>query len=298
MLRKLPPLIAVLLCACSQPTAHGERHFKHFSHQEIPRNEVTITEDDNYIYIHSNAVPDHRPGRFPNPGNPNLIRAQKQLFRLPKAVHINPYPTEARVFGIALNGVLFEPGTAECWGRTRHGPINRSRVDRRFRPGAHRRPLRNRAGAPPSRPSDCEWREEAIVNGVGRLGLDQHNAHVQPNGKYHYHGVPTGYIDNRSEEMIHVGYAADGLKIFYSRSNTYRSSYVLRTGTRASGPGGNFDGRYTGDYQYQPGAGDLEECNNTLFNAEPIYLITHQFPFIPRCWIGEPDDSFLRFKDS
>ena len=295
MLRKLPPLIAIFLCACSQPPAHGEHRFKSFSHQEISRNEVAITEDDNYIYIHSNAIPDHRPGKFPNPGNPNPIRAQEQSFRVPKAAHINPYPQEARVFGIALNGVLFEPGTAECWGRPRRGPRNRSRAERRFRPQTPRRP--NRTGTPPPRPSDCEWREEAIVNGAGQLGLDQHNAHVQPNGKYHYHGVPTGYIDTHSKEMIHVGYAADGLKIFYDRSNTYRSSYVLRTGVRASGPGGNFDGRYTADYVYRPGAGNLKECNNTLYNEEPIYLITHQFPFIPRCWLGEPDDSFLRFKN-
>jgi hypothetical protein len=55
-----------------------------------------------------------------------------------------------------------------------------------------------------------EWNLEALnVN----IGLDCNYAHVQPQGKYHYHGKPTLFLDNLgvpSNAMTLIGYAADG----------------------------------------------------------------------------------------
>jgi len=92
---------------------------------------VEITEKDGFRYISSNGIPDHLPGVFPNSGNPNAIREQKLSFRMtlqPKfadeLTHAVRYP-----MGVALNGVPFEPGTAEVWnfdkslaGTTMHCP--------------------------------------------------------------------------------------------------------------------------------------------------------------------------------
>ncbi len=43
------------------------------------------------------------------------------------------------------------------------------------------------------------------------LGLDCNNAHVQPTGRYHYHGSPSKYIEDlgiaNGTQMVKVGYA-------------------------------------------------------------------------------------------
>lgn len=86
-----------------------------------PRGDVRV--------IESNGIPEHLVGRFPNGGNPHRITAQLYRFEVPA----NPKPaTETtpvhlgadrgppnRPFGIALNGVLFDPGTAEFWNGDR-----------------------------------------------------------------------------------------------------------------------------------------------------------------------------------
>lgn len=231
---------------------------------------VKITTDGDYRVIRADGLPDHQTGSFPNRSNPHSISSQNYNFRVPlhpkKAVrttHMQRQP-----FGVALNGVPFDPGTAECYGQ-RHGG----------RPGA-----------------SCEWREEAIVNGHGKLGLDHSYAHVQPSGAYHYHGIPNGLITGQGVEsdLVHVGYAADGFKMVVSRSNAYKPSYRLKTGTRPSGPGGRYDGTYTQDFEYVSGFGALDQCNGMTIHNRYAYIVTKEFPFIPRCWVGTPDSSFAR----
>ena len=57
------------------------------------------------------------------------------------------------------------------------------------------------------------------------------NAHVQPNGTYHYHAVPNGLLESALNEpgwrFIQLGWASDGFPIYYSRSEAYTTSYVL-----------------------------------------------------------------------
>jgi hypothetical protein len=242
-------------------------------------NKVAITIEGNYRVFRANGWPDHAPGQFPNRGNPNAIAAQTYTFRVPLKPQTNATPREGHGawFGVALNGVPFEPGTGEFWNGQR------------------------------------EWNYEA-KSGFINLGLDQNNAHVQPNGAYHYHGLPTGLMDKlggESRKMLLVGYAADGFPIYtsYGYSNAMnpasalkkmRSSWQLKQGERLGGPGGKYDGKFTADYEYVAGSGDLDECNGR-FGATPEYpqgiyhyYITDEFPQLARQWRGTPDASFFK----
>jgi len=243
--------------------------------------QVSIEVRGEYRYIVSNGLPDHQPGQFPNRGNPNTIRAQKYEYRVP--AHPQPAeritPSRMQPFGVAINGVPFDPGTAEFW---RDDP---------------------RSG----------WQYEAM-SGKINLGLDANHAHVQPSGAYHYHGLPTGLIEKLGREkqrMLLLGYAADGFPIYgqygYSNPNDaasdlkqLTSSYRLKKGKRPSGPGGTYDGTFVLDWEYVAGAGDLDECNGRtgVTPAYPqgtyYYVLTDKFPFIPRAFRGTPDPSFDR----
>ncbi|MCA8998272.1 MAG: YHYH protein, partial [Planctomycetaceae bacterium] len=65
-------------------------------------------------------------------------------------------------------------------------------------------------------------------------------------------------------------------------------------------PGGRFDGTFVQDYEFMKGLGDLDEYNGRV-GVTPeypqgiyYYVITNQFPFIPRELRGEADASFAR----
>ncbi|NEQ53120.1 MAG: YHYH protein [Leptolyngbya sp. SIO3F4] len=238
-------------------------------------NQVSIEERNGYRYITSNGVPKHATGTFPNSGNPNTISAQNHTFRVTLTPQLTGNSTSVRpAFGVALNGVPFEPGTAEYWNRDR----------------------------------SSGWNYDAL-SGKINLGLDQNNAHVQPTGSYHYHGLPTGLLQGTS--MTLVGYAADGFPVYgqygYFDPNSsssglvnLQSSYRVKSGQRPSGPGGTYDGTFVQDFEYVAGLGDLDECNGR-FGVTPEYpngiyhyYITEMFPFIPRCVKGTPDESFQR----
>jgi len=241
--------------------------------------QATITTEGGYRFIRANGLPNHTTGQFPGRGNPNRITAQSYSFRAPLKPQTNATPRTARGawFGVALNGVPFEPGTAEFWN-----------------------------GQP-------EWVMEA-KSGFIDLGLDANNAHVQPTGAYHYHGLPTGLMSKLGgdgQKMLLVGYAADGFPIYTSYAPSMalkvtsplrkmRSSWQLKKGERDGGPGGKPDGKYTRDYEYVAGSGDLDECNGR-FGVTPeypqgtyYYCITEEFPQLARSWRGTPDNSFFK----
>ncbi|MBI1245276.1 MAG: YHYH protein [Alphaproteobacteria bacterium] len=232
-----------------------------------------------YRYIRADGLPDHETGRFPNAGNPNSIRAQNYTMRVALAPKRNAAfaPSRIQPFGIAINGVLFDPGTAEFWNND------------------------PRTG----------WIMEAI-GGPRNLGLDRNNAHVQPDGTYHYHGIPVGLVEKlaRRETPALLGYAADGFPIYgpfgyaaaadaTSGLRKLKPGWRLKTGSRGPGePPGRHDGSYTRDFEFAPGTGDLDECNGREgVTAEYpqgtyYYVLTETFPFIPRCFAGTPDPSF------
>ena len=125
-------------------------------------------------------------------------------------------------------------------------------------------------------------------------GADSNGGKKGPDGAYFYHRVPTALLD---KDLTHVGYAADGFPIFVSRSGKFKPSYKLNIGERPeppSGPGGPYDGAYINDYIYAPKSGNLDKCNGiTVQDKYYIYILTEEFPQIPLCWSGEPDNSFM-----
>ncbi|MEM7443988.1 MAG: YHYH protein [Pseudomonadota bacterium] len=242
--------------------------------------EVTITTDGSYRYIESNGIPDHTTGQFPNRGNPHQISEQHHSYRVTLTPELADEPTAIvpGAFGVALNGIPFDPGTAEYWNNDRNSG----------------------------------WHYDALGGGRN-LGLDQANAHVQPNGSYHYHGTSdalSGHQDGSAHSAL-VGYAADGFPVYsifgYLDAEdatgeivALTTSYQLRSGTRPDGPGGTYDGTFNEDFEYVDGLGDLDACNGR-FTVTPeypdgtyAYFLTETYPYIPRCVSGTPDASFAR----
>lgn len=260
----------------------------------LPAPQVSITESGGWRVIRSNSIPAHLTGQFPNRGNPNAISAQDIEVRVPVVPTWQGRATEVRMPGIALNGVMFAPATAECFGKERARNAGRQGA----RPPRGQRPPSRQRGSQNGR-EDCDWREEAIVNGRGRLGLDDNNAHVQRTGLYHYHGIADALVNallTGNDGLVHVGWAADGYRMVVDPAGGLTPSYRLRTGKRGSGPGGSFDGTYTADYEFINGLGDLDSCNGTTVSGEYIYVLTERFPYVPRCLNGRPDKSFSRLR--
>lgn len=258
----------------------------------LPAPSVTIQEKDGVRTITANGIPDHQPGKFPSRGNPNAISAQQYVFRVtlsPKDTgRLTPHGHDWA--GVAVNGVPFEPGTAEAW---KNDP-------------------------------STGWHIEGIQPAAGRpvLGMDANNAHVQPNGSYHYHGVPTGLLSKLAaakgtkpgQAMLLIGWAADGFPIYdfhgYAKADDatsaikeLHSGWRLKKGERPggdTGPGGAYDGTYTEDYEYVAGSGDLDECNGRTGVTPEFpkgtyhYVVTAEFPFVTRALKGERDPSFSK----
>ncbi|MCA9066250.1 MAG: YHYH protein [Planctomycetaceae bacterium] len=243
-------------------------------------NRVQIVERDGYRYITSNGLPNHETGRFPNRGNPHSIQEQQISCRVTLQPKEAQAPTQIGMnpFGIAINGIMLDPSAAEFWQRD------------------------PRSG----------WQYEA-VNGSLNLGLDSSNAHVQPDGSYHYHGVPVALVQElvKANSMVMIGYAGDGFPIYamlghenpadaQSKIRKVKSSYQVREGNRPDGPRGRYDGSFVQDWEYVEGSGDLDEFNGR-FGATPEYpdgiyhyYLTDTFPYIPRQWKGTPDQSFQK----
>lgn len=243
-------------------------------------NTVEIKVTGNTRQIIANGIPQHTTGTFPNANNPNRISAQSYTLTVPANPQFANQITTLALskFGIAINGVPFDPGAAEFWGDGR---------------GSGGRP---QGGQPDLRNVDRSWQYEALAKtpSARLLGLDHNNAHVQPTGAYHYHGLPVGLVDRVGNgSTVLIGYAADGFPIYYSPNA--RSSYRLKSGTRPDGPGGRYDGTFVQDYEYVAGVGNLDQCNGGPVGtaAESYgYFITAAFPSIPRCFRGTPDASF------
>ncbi len=80
----------------------------------LPSPFVEIKKNNRYIYIRSNGIPNHKTGQFPGKGNPHKIEIQKHYYRVASNPIKSDKPIPIKLFGVALNGIPFEPGTAEC----------------------------------------------------------------------------------------------------------------------------------------------------------------------------------------
>ena len=236
----------------------------------------------------ANGLPDHAVGTFPNNDNPNTIAAQNI------SVSVTVTPTATSVVtprvgamdkpGIALNGIAFDPGTAGTCSNTGTCQQGGQAV-----------------GA---------WNLEALGQTFFKWGTDTSNAHVQPNGMYHYHGIPEGLVtklSNGNKAMTLIGWAADGFPI-YARygytvasdaSSTLKvmtSSYRTKTTPDANRPASTTTyamGTFTQDYEYVAGLGDLDECNGRTGVTPEFpkgiyhYYATDTFPHLQRCVKGK-----------
>ncbi|PKG51360.1 YHYH protein [Olleya sp. 1-3] len=230
------------------------------------KTKVTIVGDTRVMV--TNSLPNHETGTFPNPGNPNTIASQNITYKFPVTPKYTGKAQWMREPGVALNGIKFEPQTAEV--------------------------------------VVCDtgenYRVEAIQDVID-LGLDFNHAHVQPTGAYHYHGTPTSMISkfDSGQDLVHIGFAHDGFPMYYSKSGQYKPSFKLLDGTREGedctydnpkqhmdiAVGGHHDGTYGSDYEYVAGYGDLDECNGITVDGKYMYLVTNQFPYVGRCVMGE-----------
>jgi len=241
---------------------------------------VTVKVANGVRSMTSNGLPNARTGQFPNPGCPNVIQAQSYAYSLPTTgTRITPTAfTLPQPFGIAVDGVLFEPFAAEYWNNDRNSG----------------------------------WQYYALGGGVN-LGMDGNHAHVQPTGAYHYHGIPDGLLNSLNPKLHSplVGWSGDGFPIYVtygyadpanakSPIRALTSSYRLKSGTRPSGPGGPYNGWFNEDYEYVDGAGDLDQANGR-FGVTPEYpkgtyhyVLTEGFPSVPNMFGGALAASFVK----
>ena len=288
------PLLPLLLLAAASgpPMVTADR--------EPPApSRVTIKVVGEKRVIEANGVPDHKVAPFPNRGNPHEITEQSYRFEVPLKPVPATGPAPARgagpgaIWGVALNGVVFDPGTAEI-----------------YQDGDRSSP----------------WRYEALLSNTEMgttprirtgLGLDTSHAHVQPNGAYHYHGLPTLLMERLSggeKKMTHVGWAADGYPVYAvhapakaedasSPLRAMKSNYRLKKTARPGGedaPSGQPDGSFGLDYEYVAGSGDLDEFGGRTGPTPEFpqgtyyYVLTEDWPFIPRAHRGTPDPSFSK----
>ncbi|MDB2462595.1 sulfatase-like hydrolase/transferase [Algibacter sp.] len=179
-----------------------------------------------------------------------------------------------------------------------------------------------------------DWVFEPTTNvgdGADYVGLDCASAHVNPNSGYHYHGNMFEFVDTIEpgisttttipEEPLHVGWASDGFPILYKfgpdkdgNIKELLPSFQLKSGLRpgdgVEAPCGAYSGKYTNDFEYIAGKGDLDECNgieanitiNTMSNGEQTfeyyYVVTEGFPQISRCMKGNFSEDFANSSPS
>ena len=251
--------------------------------------------------IYSNGFPNHAYCFTNN----NIPEQQYHLFELSKNPAISGTITgmqrdngrPARYFGVAMNGVIFAPAPATpfIFENPNTGQYNWDWV---FEPTNNQSP------------------------GMGFVTLDCASAHTGPQG-YHYHGEMFEYLETtnpgittiaNTTEVLQVGWASDGFPILYkfgpdAEGNikelqpSFQLISGLRSGDGITAPCGPYTGKYTNDYEYKCGKGDLDECNGmaqsiTLTTSEGLetfeyfYVVTSMFPQIPRCLVGTPSPDF------
>ena len=251
--------------------------------------------------LSGNGIPNHEVGTFPNNNNPNTIReinVNKRFTLCPEIISESGLEIVGPALAIAyaINSVKFDPGTA---GRC------------------------NDLGECSLAQGQGNWNIEALGHDTFNFGDDMNHAHVQPDGAYHYHGMPELLVDflGDNQGMTLVGWASDGFPVYarYGYSNTNDSNSTIKSlipsyrlklqpdsnrpmvlTSLAGGPGqGNTSpntpiamGAFTQDYEYVEGLGDLDQCNGR-FGVTPefpsgiyYYVVTDDFPFFTRCLKG------------
>lgn len=253
----------------------------------------TETIQGNKRIIQSNSAPNHNYGsptdkisevamNYEVPVNPSVAASTTSLLRATGL---------GFVFGMALNGIKMDPAANFPYENPNTGELNYAWV------------------------AEATNNSGTTVNGAA-LNLDCNHGHLQPTGAYHYHGDFPDFaavLGSNSGRMTQVAWAADGFPVYYkyaysdaSNNNStiveMTSSYRVKSGERPgdglTAPCGEYNGKYEQDYEYVSGLGTLDECNGRTGptpefpNGTYYYVITVDYPLIPRCFKGTPDNSF------
>lgn len=239
----------------------------------------------------ANGLPDHPVGEFPNAHNPNEISEQTISATFPLIPNQTTTATKLGgplgAQGYVLNGIKIDASTA---------------------------------GSCDNSGSDCSminpsgnWHIEALGPSSFNFGTDDNNAHVQPGGEYHYHGIPEGFVSMRggnNSTITLIAWAADGFPIYarygYSIASDASSaikamsgSYQLLDTPLASRPSADTYalGTFKEDWEYVHGSGDLDECNGRVGVTPEFpegiyhYYATDSYPYFQRCVKGEVEVS-------
>lgn len=253
-------------------------------------------EEDDHRHIYSNGFPNHDYCYNPN-NRPDQKYHYHVVDKAPQLSNeITPIVREngrpARHLGIALNGVYLSPapGVPFIYTNKNTGEFN------------------------------WDWVFEPTNNQgdeTGQVRLDCATAHTSNAAGYHYHGEMFQHLETDQpgitsatllDEVYQVGWAADGFPIVYrfgpdsdGQIRELSPSYRLKSGERPGdgivAPCGPYTGKYTVDYEYVSGLGELDECNGiaasiTLETAlgretfDYYYVVTSSFPQIGRCLKG------------
>jgi len=261
---------------------------------------ITITAAQNKCTLVSNSIPNHDFNDSSAAFASNV--AENSLnYNIPAAPVTASAVTELTLGTtnvITLNGVEVDILPAACYNEGSE-PIGREKIG--CNDMAH------------------PWRYDPMSS-FNNFGTDQHNAHPQPSGLYHYHGNPMAMFDQECDTSGKpspvIGFAADGYPVYglcFTDPDTGSvrkaiSSYGLKNNggvrqdegnylTPTAGNGGivsdNYDGQFRNDWEYVQGNGDLDECNGMEVDGQYGYYITNTYPWVLNCFKGEPDSSFI-----
>ncbi|WP_338293432.1 YHYH protein [Planctobacterium marinum] len=259
-------------------------------------NSVTISASTDTCDFIVNEIPNHD---FNEQGNfASVVAEQNGDYSVTRTPEFASTVTELSLTttnAITLNGVVIDLLSAACYS-VGNEPLGEEKI------GCGNDQI------------DNPWRYDPMSS-LNNFGTDEHNAHPQPDGTYHYHGDPLAMYDLDCETSglasPVIGFAADGFPIYgpcFDDNGTVRKaepSYVLKSGERQEVSGyttpvggqGNvasseYDGQFTGDWMYSEGAGDLDECNGMEVDGQYGYYITETHPWILKCYKGTPNSSF------
>lgn len=194
--------------------------------------EVSISSDDQSCTIQTNGIPNHD-FNGPTANFANNVRALPESFRITRSLEKTGATvalSQRSYDAILLNGVPVDLLSAGCY-----------------------RPSGPRADKNGNVLAGCRDTDPWLLDPPSYdayFGVDLHNAHAQPDGRYHYHANPNAlFLDhdlNAASPVI--GFAADGFPIFGTlfedESGTVRpaiSGYSLKASPRPAppdGPGG------------------------------------------------------------
>jgi hypothetical protein len=186
---------------------------------------VVITKGTTSCTLTSNSIPNHDfddvTADFATP-----VKALTKTFTLQRAPTVAATTsalTQMSYNAVLLNGVVLDLLSAGCY-----------------------RPTDAMADPDGNVAIGCQATDPWLVDPLGpgaSFGTDAHNAHTQPDGRYHYHGNPMALFDDQpgAAGSPVIGFAADGFPIFgsYFRdgNGTVRkavSGYRIKMGTRPS----------------------------------------------------------------